>query len=263
MTSANGIYYNEKCMNDRLKKILSAVIEEYTDTAVPVGSKILADKYHFDLSSATIRSDMKELEKGGFLHQPHTSAGRIPTDRGYRYFVEKIMGEQKLSKSDQKKLQAEVLKLKAKNQRLSRTTAKLLSSLSGSFAISGVEEEFYDFGISELLDNPEFQKIDDFCRVVEALDYIDENIDTILSKVKDGETKIFIGKENPIKGISNCSMMVSPYKTKSGERGVLAILGPKRMKYAKNKSLLDYVKKIIGNPAVLIVILSQGVFFAK
>jgi len=240
-------------MEDRHKKILAAVVEEYTNSAVPVGSKVLAEKYGFDLSPATIRNDMQELEEKGFLHQPHISAGRIPTDKGYRYFVEEIMKDQKLSLKDQKKLQTEVLKLKAQNSRLSRTTAKLLSSLSGNLAITGQEKEFYDFGMSELLSKPEFQAIDEFCRVAEVLDYIDENIDTILAEVKDNETKIFIGRENPIKEISNCSMVVSPYKTKEGERGVLAIIGPKRMKYAKNKSLLDYVRKLISPAAVIII----------
>jgi heat-inducible transcriptional repressor len=240
-------------MDERLKKILAAVIEEYTNSAVPVGSKIIAEKYGLDMSPATIRNEMNELEKSGYLHQPHISAGRIPTDKGYRFFVEEMMGEQKLTIVEQKKLQTEILKLKAQNNRLSRTTAKLLASLSGGLAITGSEKDYYDFGMSELLAKPEFREIDEFCRVAEALDYIDENIDSILSEIKDGETRIFIGKENPIKEISNCSMVVSPYKTKGGERGVLAIIGPKRMKYAKNKSLLDYVRKLISSSAVIVV----------
>ena len=246
-------------MDDRLKKILAAVVKEYTESAIPVGSKVLAEEYKLAVSAATIRNDMAELEETGYLYQPHISAGRIPTDKGYRFFVEEIMGEQKLSVSEQKKLQTEVLKLKAQNQRLSRTAAKLLSSFSGSLAISGLKKDFYDFGISELLENPEFKKIDDFCKVAEALDYIDENLETILKKIKMGETKIFIGKENPIKAISNCSMMVSPYKTQSGEKGLLAIIGPKRMKYAKNKSLLDYVRKIMGGSAVLVLMMNINV----
>lgn len=248
-------------MNDRLKKILAMTIKEYTKSAIPVGSKILADKYKLEVSSATIRNDMAELEKKGYLHQPYTSAGRIPTDKGYRFFVEKIMKDSHLSEREQKKLQTEVLKLKAQNQQLSRTTAKLLSSFSGSLAISSLEKDFYDFGISELLSKPEFQKIDEFCRVAEALDYIDESIDMILAEVKNGQTKIFIGKENPIKKISNCSMVVSPYKTKTGEKGVLAIIGSKRMHYAKNKSLLDYVKRLLSNSAVIIIIFSGATFF--
>ncbi len=243
-------------MNKRQQEILAAVIEEYTNSAVPVGSKILVEKYKFEMSPATMRSDMAKLENEGYLHQPHISAGRIPTDKGYKFFVEEIMGDQELSLSEQKRLQAELLKLKAQHQRLSRTTAKLLSSLSGNLAISTIEKDFADFGIRELLDKPEFQEIDEFCKVAEALDYIDENVDSILANVKENETRIFIGKDNPIKGISNCSMIVSPYKTKAGEKGVLAIIGPKRMRYAKNKSLVDYVKKLLSASAVLIVLIN-------
>ena len=86
------------------------------------------------------------------------------------------------------------------------------------------------------------------------MDYIDENIDTLLKSVKEGETKIFIGKENPIKQIHDCSMMISPYKTKSGGKAVLALIGPKRMKYAKNKSLIDYMKKLLSSSAIVVII---------
>jgi len=247
--------YNDHMLTSRQKRILSAVVKEFTDTAVPVGSKHLLKKYDFDLSSATIRSEMNELEDAGFLFQPHTSAGRIPTDEGYRYFVSEIMPDKELSKVDQKKMQAELLKLKAKNTRLTRTTAKLLSSLSGNLAISGIKDEFDDFGMGELLDEPEFREMDDLCRLAETLDFIDERVDQLVGKLKDNEVKIYIGKENPIKEISNCSMMVTPYKTKSGEKGILALIGPKRMKYAKNKSLIQYMKKLLGGAAAVFCIM--------
>ena len=244
-------------MNKRQQEILAAIIEEYTDSAVPVGSKVLVEKYGFDISPATIRNDMVSLEKDGFLYQPHVSAGRIPTDKGYKYFVEEIMADTELSLKDQKKLQVELLKLRAQHQRLSRTTAKLLSGMSGNLAISTMEKDFSDFGIRELLEKPEFQEVDEFCKIVEALDFIDENVDFILKNVKEGETKIFIGKVNPIKGINNCSMVVSPYTTKSGDKGVLAIIGPKRMKYAENKSLLNYVRKLLSASTVIILVISN------
>jgi transcriptional regulator of heat shock response len=242
-------------LNNRQKKILSAVVKEFTETAVPVGSKHIAKEYNFDLSPATIRSEMNELEDSGYLFQPHTSAGRIPTDKGYRYFVERVMSDRELSKSEQKKLQAELLKLKAKNTRLERTAAKLLSSLSGNLAITGVleKDEFFDFGMHELLDEPEFREMDDLCRLAETLDFIDERVDQLVGRLKENEVKIFIGKENPIKEISNCSMMVTPYRTKTGEKGILALIGPKRMRYAKNKSLIEYMKKLLGSAAVIAI----------
>ncbi|MDX9855299.1 MAG: hypothetical protein WCZ08_00400 [Parcubacteria group bacterium] len=245
-------------MNKRQEKILGNIIEEYTQTANAVGSKILVEKYKIDASSATIRNDMAHLEKEGYLHQPHISAGRIPTDKGYRYFVESLMKDKELTKKEQMRLQEELLKLKAKNTRLSRTTAKLLSGISGNLAVSGVLEEgdFYDFGMSELLEQPEFKELDEVCKLAETLDYVDEMFEKIIRDIPEGETRIFIGEENPVKEISGCSMIVSPYKLKSGEKGVLALIGPKRMKYAKNKSLIEYVKKILGASFTIAILIS-------
>ncbi|MFC1608775.1 HrcA family transcriptional regulator [Patescibacteria group bacterium] len=244
-------------MNERQERILSAVIEEYTNSAVPVGSKILSQKYNLEASPATIRNDMVTLESEGYLYQPHISAGRIPTDKGYRYFVESLMEDRELEKREQVALQEELLKLKAQNVRLSRTSAKLLSGLSKSLAISGVldKHEFHDFGMKELLSEPEFQELDEVCRLAETLDYVDEMFEKIVSEMEAGETKIFIGEENPVNAISNCSMIVSPYELENGEKGVLALIGPKRMKYAKNKSLIEYLKKILGSSFSIITII--------
>lgn len=242
-------------MNSRQEKILSAVIEEYTQTAIPVGSSVLAGKNKFNVSSATIRNDMMALEEEGYLYQPHISAGRIPTDKGYRYFVEEVMKDKELSRDEQMKLQKEFLKLKAQNTRLTRTTAKLLSNMSGNFAISGMMEsdEYSDFGMKELMQQPEFKELDEMCQLAEVLDYVDEKFEQLMKDLKVGETKIFIGKENPIAGTSNCSMMVSPYQLKTGEKGILALIGPKRMKYAKNKSVIEYVKKMLGASMAIVI----------
>src|SRR3982751_4457707 len=75
-------------MTERQQKILSAVVEQYAEVASPVGSSLLSKA--FNVSSATIRSEMADLERLGFIHQPHTSAGRIPTDKGYRFYVNNI-----------------------------------------------------------------------------------------------------------------------------------------------------------------------------
>lgn len=245
-------------MIDRHKQLLSAIVELYTKTAVPVGSQALLENYDFGVSSATLRNDMAALEEAGYLYQPHISAGRIPTDQGYRMYVEEMMGDTDLSRDDQRRLQKELLVLRAKNTRLSRSTAKLLSALSGNLAVSGMvgKDEFYDFGMKELIEKPEFQEIDELCRLVETLDTLDEKLDGLMINLKDGETRIFIGNENPIRGIDNCSMIVAPYQTKDG-KGILAIIGPKRMDYAKNKSLIDYMRKMLGSSLVIALFIPQ------
>lgn len=244
-------------MNTRQRQVLSAIVELYTKTAIPVGSQALLEHFQFPVSSATLRNDMVELETEGYLYQPHTSAGRIPTDTGYRFYVEEMMGDEDLSREDQRRLQKELLIMKAKQARTGRSTARLLSALSGNLAVSGLidKEEFYDFGMKELMEKPEFQEIDELCRLVETLDSLDEKLDGIMLKLKDGETHIFIGDENPIKEISNCSMVVAPYKDKDGEQGVLAIIGPKRMDYAKSKSLIEYMRRMLGSSLSIVILI--------
>ena len=99
---------------------------------------------------------------------------------------------------------------------------------------------------------------DELCRLAEALDYIDEKIDTLLLEMKNGDTRIYIGDENPIQEISGYSMVISPYETGDGERGIVAVIGPKRMQYEKNKSLVEYVRKLLTKPSPLIVGICSG-----
>lgn len=242
-------------MNERQVKILAAVVEEYTKTGLPVGSAVLTQAYGFTVSSATLRADMVQLEGEGMLFQPHTSAGRIPTDDGFRYFVEEIMPERELSKKEQQHLQKELLKLKAQNTRLMRTTAKLLSTVSGYAAVmvNSKTGEASEFGMRNLLQHVDKDNVDDLCKIAEALDYIDERCDTLMEELPDGETQIFIGEANPISQTKNYSMVVSKYQS-DGEEGIVALIGPKNMKYDKNKSLIDYVKKFLGGTAAMLVI---------
>lgn len=257
-----------KClfMTDRQEIILGAIVREYIESALPVSSALLAERYDFDLSSATLRAEMLLLEEEGYLYQPHTSAGRIPTDSGFRYFVDKLMEERPLSLREQKALQVEVLKLKAQNKMLARQTAKMLSAMSDSLALSGLigSEDFYKSGTQKLLSKPEFNNLDSVCKMAEVLDYLDENVEDLWKNLKGGTgSEIFIGKEGPIGSADECSMVVSRYNLESGEEGILAIIGPKRMEYSRNVSIIDYFKKLLGGnlAVVAIVIAAQNIFY--
>ncbi|MCK5491425.1 MAG: hypothetical protein KAI67_06330 [Candidatus Pacebacteria bacterium] len=237
-------------MEGRQEIILASIIKEYVDFAIPVGSSLIFEKYNLNVSSATIRAEMVELEDSGYLYQPYTSAGRIPTDQGFRYFVDELMKDKKLTQKEQNSLQVEVLKLKAQNRMLARMTAKLLSEMSDNLAVSGVigSSDFQKVGLQRLFSKPEFQNSDSVCRVAEVLDYIDESIDALSKELKNkSEIEVYIGKENPICAVDECSMVISKYNLKSGEEGLLAIIGPKRMKYSRNVSLIDYLKKLLGS----------------
>ena len=228
---------------------MGSVVREYVDSAIPVSSSLLVEKYDFGLSPATIRTEMAELENEGYLYQPHTSAGRIPTDKGFRYFVDVLMEDKELSLKEQRSLQVETLKLRAQNKMLARTTAKLLSAMSGNLAVSGVidSDDFYKAGVQKLLSQPEFSDLDSVSKIAEVVDYLDESLEELSGELKNkSEIEIYIGEENPIDDTNKCSMVVSKYNFKNGEEGLLAIIGPKRMKYSRNVSLIDYLKKLLS-----------------
>ena len=248
-------------MTTRQEEILKIIIKEYTENGLPVGSKELVKKYKLPFSSATLRNEMLSLEKQGFLEKAHISSGRIPTDDGYRYFIDNLVERRDSSIDYQKKLELELLKMKSKNVQLERSVGKMLSTMSKCLVISGTLEkgEYQNFGIHNLLEGPEFTNLDDFSKITTVLDTIDEKIDKVLKKAEKGEIKIFIGKENPIKEIQGSSMVVSRYEDQEGNDKVIALIGPKGMKYQKNKKLIEWAKKLLkGGGAVKVVLLLVG-----
>lgn len=235
-------------MDQRKREILAAVVEEYTKTALPAGSDIIAEEY-VDASPATIRAEMAELEGEGYLYQPHTSAGRIPTDKGFRFYVDELMGEKPLSIKEQKQLELELLQSKAQYSRLARTTAKLLSQLSNTFTITGLvdsEENRCESGIKEFLTSPDFTELDQVAQAAEILDYLDEWMDGIVTQNLNKPTTIYIGKENPVSKLHNYSMIISKYDLPDGKQGYIALVGPKRMEYNRNLSLVECVRRLLG-----------------
>src|SRR5690348_5130886 len=103
--SASQCQGGERVLDDRKLTVLRAIVEDYVSTTEPVGSKSLVDRHHFDVSPATIRNDMAVLEEQGFIAQPHTSAGRIPTDKGYRLFVDRLSSVKPLSAAERRAIE--------------------------------------------------------------------------------------------------------------------------------------------------------------
>lgn len=122
-------------MDERKNKILRAIVQDYIATAEPVGSRTIAKKFDLGISSATIRNEMADMEEMGLLEQPHTSAGRIPMDAGYRYYVDCLMDRPKLSNEDKNVIEQETTKRIAEIQEVIINTSKLLSQLTSLTSI--------------------------------------------------------------------------------------------------------------------------------
>jgi len=123
-------------INDRMKAILNAVVYRYITTAEPIGSEMIVQNYGLEVSSATIRHDMQVLEKLGFLKKPHTSAGRVPTDKGYRFYVDRLMSKNmsNLSQSEKKEIIGQYEIRKEFNE-VMRITSKLISRLTNNLGV--------------------------------------------------------------------------------------------------------------------------------
>lgn len=233
-------------LDKRKQKILQIIIEDYINSAEPVGSKSVAKKHHLDASPATIRFDMADLEKHGFIQKPHTSAGRIPSDKGYRFFIDNIMESKELSNKEISLIKEELGKIKNKNDELFIKTAEILASLCGTTCIIASSEEnqhIYIRGISRMLKQPEFILIDKCTRVIEMIEEQSLLLDTLNEYLENRKSSIHVGAENRQKPLRECSVAVAPY----GENGILTILGPTRMDYEKNISILDFVSDLLTN----------------
>lgn len=235
---------------DRKKLVLKAIINHFVKTAEPVGSETVLISYKFHVSPATIRNDMMCLEKDGFIFQPHTSAGRIPTDKGYRMFVDEIADydtARKEALTALKEIQLEYKTQKVREHLYDAVSLLARASNLVSFATTPDNPRTFFLGMSNVLRQPEFfsDKIN-ASEVVEMLEKSDNFVSTLASLNIDDTVKTFIGEENILSQIQSCSIIVTKYH-KEGFEGYFGILGPKRMNYPFNIVMIEEIKKLLEN----------------
>jgi transcriptional regulator of heat shock response len=239
----------------RQAKILAAIVKEYCDYGDPVASRDLVEKYNFDVSPATVRSEMQALEKLGYITQPHTSAGRVPTDVGYRYFVSELMEKVKLSMKEQNRLHDEVRQLQAANSEIGRRLAKLLSAHTDAASFALLPEEISAVGLSNIFGN-EHMEPEGAKAVAEFFDQLDDYAQTMLTEYSGQGAQVVIGPDLGTIKSGQYSMIVSGLQLPSGQRGVIGLIGPKSMRYPKNVSLLDYITKLLGGGTALLLLVT-------
>lgn len=237
-------------ITSRQAKILAAIVKENCESGQPVASADLVEKYAMGVSGPTIRNEMQALEKMGYITQPHTSSGRVPTDAGFRYFVNQLMDKFRLTLKEQESLKHELFKLQSAHTEIGRRLAKLLSEHSQQASFTLFPEETSAVGISNLLSNPALP-VEDAKEIAEFFDHLDEHADTMIAEFTGKGPSAKIGKEIQLSKKSDYSMIVSGLTLPSGKKGVIGLIGPKSMKYEKNLSLMEYIGKLLGGAAVI------------
>lgn len=221
-------------LSERQQLILHTLIKEYVKSAQPVASGILVEKYHLDISPATVRNELMYLEEAGYIYQPHTSAGRVPTERAYLLELAALTNKKRDLKSADKEILATAL---AASDNL-KPVARALAELSNNAVFWAFHKnDLYHTGLSNLFAQPEFKQTEIVCDVSQVIDRMEEIIDGLFNDLPEGP-KIFLGENNPFG--SFLGTVVLKYR-QNGVSSLVGILGPLRMDYSRNSSLLSYL----------------------
>ena len=219
-------------MTERQITILTAIIEQYAEVAAPVGSVTLAKL--FGVSSATVRSEMAKLEELDLIKQPHTSAGRIPTDKGYRFYVNLLTQQQteELPQLDRgaRAIEARVSTHGTKADRAIRSAVDSLVDLTGNLGLATIGDELYLSGMGNLFSHPEFLGGTNAQSVARLLD----NLEPWLREAAPNEPlNVYIGAENPIGKSSGATLIISRFRSPFSDSSYIGVLGPTRQSYGR------------------------------
>lgn len=229
-------------LKERQKIILETLIREHIRTARPIASHELLEELDFSVSPATVRNEMFQLDEMGYLEQPYTSAGRIPTDQGYRFFVDNAINDKELDRGERNRIR-EVFETNTL-ENFAREYGKTIARISRCFTAVGLKDDLLvDSGFSEILHEPEFQDLDRIKAFGHLIDLLDKDFSALMKKSCDDEN-IFIGKENAFKEAEPYTIMITHWFHPKGFSGFLALVGPTRMDYQKNISLIRYINSL-------------------
>ena len=228
-------------MTERQAKILSAIVEQYAEVASPVGSQLLARV--FSVSSATIRAEMAELETLGFIAQPHISAGRIPTDKGYRHYVNNLSEEDE-SAAERRAERALTARVHGAGlpERTIRNAVDTLVELTHNLAIGTLGDQLYMSGLSYLFGQPEFMHPGQVREVAKLLD----NIEPWLREAAPNQPlNVYIGRENPIGGGSGCTLIISKFRSSYSDKSYIGVVGSTRQSYREVMGLVAQAGRML------------------
>lgn len=223
-------------MTDRQKLILCAIVEQYAEVASPVGSSLLAKA--FGVSSATIRADMAELERLGYIDQPHTSAGRMPTDKGYRFYVNNLSETNEETSEERRAERALSARVSQAGvpERTIRNAVDTLVELTHNLGLATIGNQLYMSGLSNLFGQPEFSggQVQQVARLL-------DNLEPWLRETAPNKPlSVYIGAENPIGRSAQCSLIISRFRSPYSDQSYIGVLGPTRQSYRDVMNLVRY-----------------------
>lgn len=234
-------------LTERQIKILKSIIEEFVETASPVGSETLEKKHGLGISPATIRNEMVRLDEAGFLKQAHTSSGRTPTPVALKYYVNNLMKKEQLSLAEEVAVKEKVWDYRTKFEKLMKEATLELARRTKLLSLATSDQgDLYSSGVGNILEAPEFYDIDLTKTILSYLDQFDYWQNLIQKALgEEDPIHILLGAELGLEMFEPCGFIYSGYKAGS-RSGVIGVIGPSRVKYSKIIPMVRYFGDLIS-----------------
>jgi len=234
-------------ISDRQRQLLLTIISEFIETAEAVGSLNLQSKYGFKVSPATIRNEMAELVSTGYLLNRNASGGRVPTLKGWRYFIQDLRekGIEDIDVLTQEEIKNELNKIKFDKYQLLRKTIGFLASLANNPAIALVDGEIFYAGLAGMVNIPEFKNTANLQKMLEIL----EDYYALSEIMNDGKSEedlsILFGEETDGSGYKDFTVVFTEIRLHDKKRGYIAVIGPNRMRYNQVLAAIKYLSQTV------------------
>ncbi len=237
-------------LTQRQLQLLKIIVEEFIETAEPVGSETIEKKSNLGVSPATIRNEMARLTQFGYLQKPHASSGRMPTSLGLKHYVKNLMTPKKLSVAEEVGVKERIWDYRNEFEKMLKEATKELSKRTNIPAMTCHNQGyFYIHGLSHLLDAPEFYDIDvtrGMLSLLDATDFWMEILERSFGKaMEDEDYKLVLGEDFGGEIFSPCGFVYQTYRT-GPYRGIIGTFGPARINFPSVFPLVDYFAKLIS-----------------
>lgn len=231
-------------LDERQTKILKSIVDEYIETALPVGSQTIEKKYNIGVSPATIRHEMVELTEGGFLKKVHSSSGRVPTPIALKYYVSNLMKEQDLSLSEEVSVKEKVWDYRNEFDKLLREMTRELALRTKKLAVASTDKgEVYSAGVANILDSPEFFDIDLTRALLAHLDEADY-WRKLIEKMSGEEMGFLMGSDLGGELFEPCGFIYRRFEA-GPRKGIIGVIGPARVNYSRVYPTIRYFGGLI------------------
>lgn len=230
----------------RQTQILKSLIEEYIETAEPIGSEALEKKYNLGVSPATIRNEMMALTKSKFLRQPHTSAGRVPSPKAMKFYIEQLMEEKQMSLTEEVKAKEEVWDARHDIDKLLEEATHALAERTKNLAIAALSGgKVWYAGYANIFLSPEFADLEVCASLFSFLEEMERLQELFFERVQgESPVEVVFGEEIDWPGLNPVGVVATRFNIK-GKPGALGVIGPSRLNYSTVIPILRYFGNLI------------------